>query len=195
MKAPSYNDNDNETAPEDGRTQDSSFEIINYPTTAQTQPPFKEAVFNKINTFRTNPKEFYSYLEQLSKEECPLYGKIQYKNWKYKIEHGNFECLKNYVHTLQPMNKLEMKDDIVIPVSKVNKNNFIEMQSQYHSVVSFYTRINDPNFAIVIRCLANINKGVFDCGKYDIFNRELTYIGIDDNNKEGKEFFATFAFE
>jgi hypothetical protein len=101
----------------------------------------------------------------------------------------------NYVHDLQPMDKLEMDNDIVIPVSKVNQKNFIEVQSQYQAVVSFYTRINDPDFAIVIRCLSNINKGVFDCGKYDIFNRELTYIGVDANNKEGKEFFATFAFQ
>jgi hypothetical protein len=193
MIAPSYNDNDKETTPEE--RLECSLQIINY--SPQQQEPFKQSVFNKINTFRTNPKEFYSLLKRLSSyiDEGSSYGKIKYKNWKYKIEYGNYEYLMSYVHTLQPMNKLEMNDDIVIPVSKANQNNFIEIQSQYQAIVSFYTKINDPDFVIVIRCLSNIIKGVFDCGKYDIFNRELTYIGVDANNKEGKEFFATFAFQ
>ena len=191
MKTPSYNNDDKETTPEEQR--DYSLHII----ISQPKQSFKESVVNRINTFRTNPKKFFSLLEQLFPytKECSPYGKIQYKNWKYKIEHGNFHDLMNYVHALQPMNKLEIDNDIVIPVSKVNQNNFIEVQSQYQVVVSFYTRINDPDFAIVIRCLSNIIKGVFDCGKFDIFNRELTHIGVDANNKEGKEFFATFAFQ
>ena len=191
-----HNHNEHTTITTNGE-HDQSFVVVEEIQPNDDHTKFKELVFNRINTFRKYPKEFHSLLEQLSSciIHSPSYDKIQHKHWKYKIERGNFEYLKNYVYNLKPMNELQMKDDIVIPVNKVTKDNFYEFQSQYQFEVSFFTRINEPDFAIVIRCLSNIIEGVFDCGKYDIFNRELKSIGIDSINKQGKEFFATFAFQ
>ena len=188
----------NKEATADGSSESSSFVVIDYPVFTYN---FPEAALQSINAFRKEPKTFYKILEQFKHNisDGPSYDKIQYKHWKYKIEHGNFEYLKNYINNLEPMKELQRNDLIAIPATQANKDDFYnlqsELQSTYNFEASFYTRINEPNFAIVVRCLSNIIKGVFDCGKYDIFNDKFTSIGIDCNNGGTKNFFATFTFK
>ena len=167
---------------------------------------FEEWCLHYINLFRSDRNSFIDFLNELepklqqNMQSVPPYEKIMYQQWKYRIPLGSFAHLKNFAKNLPKLNPLEINDDIKIPSKQSNDYNFMIESNKVHEKAkfdnSFLTNISDPKFAIIIHCLVdNRIPNEFDCGKYDVFNKEGKYVGIEGNNKEGKEFMATFAFK
>ena len=165
---------------------------------------FEELSLYYINLYRTNRNAFIEFLlklqQRLETHEDPPCEKIKFKQWKYKIPLHSFEALLTYAKSLPVMNPLEMNSDIVIPSQKtegyefIKESNVVQNKTQFDN--AFQTNISDPRFAIVMHCLVdNRVDNVFDCGKYDVFNKEGRYVGVEGNGKEGGEFMATFAFK
>ena len=172
-----------------------------------TPPPnatFEELSLYYINLYRTNRNAFIDFLiklqQKLETHDDPPCEKIKFKHWKYKIPLHSFNALLTNAKSLPVMNPLEMNSEIVIPSQKKEGYEFIKESNIIQNITkfdnAFQTNISDPRFAIVMHCLVdNRVNNVFDCGKYDIFNKEGKYVGVEANGKEGGEFMATFSFK